>query len=157
MSALSQCDLRSRPMGMIRALLLLRVVLLFAAFGLMALMLIALRFETREFQMETARLQKDREDMAGRKNALVYEVECLKRYDYLRTYAEQTLGLRESSLQCATAAVVSADAIDRWGESAREEMGGDVDIVSPRVSRLAALGERLIALSSSVSVARDRL
>ena len=95
MAALSRCELRNSSRALVRPGAVFCLMSLLIVLVGMALAQLELRFETRDFDLETRKLQKERADLLARQKVLASELKQMKRYDTVRQYAMEQLGLRE--------------------------------------------------------------
>lgn len=147
MTKLTPCQLDRFERPLLRPLSVFRLVFFFGVVSILLMLQTHLRFRTRDMQIETFKLQERRSALRNHKRALISQVEELKRYETVRAYAENHLGLRECPPERAARAVVAIETVERWRriESGFSEPG---DCRPSSEDLLATVGGRMLSLSA---------
>ena len=152
MTPLTRCETRRRSKMVLRPGVTLWMTLAVATLSLLSLVQVHLRFRTRDLMIETRYLQGVRANLINEKNRLISEVEELKRYERLRQYAENNLGLCKCPPSRVSTTEAAQSALVRWGDI--QDAIADAPKTDTSENLLASVGEKMIAWSN-VALARD--
>ncbi|HBF34245.1 TPA: hypothetical protein DDW35_06745 [Candidatus Sumerlaeota bacterium] len=156
MASLSRCELRNSSRALVRPRAVVCVMSLLGVLVAMALMQLELRFESKDLETETYKLQKERAELLGRQKNLFAELKQLKRYDTVRQYAMDQLGLRECPPDKSSTAVVDARLLAKWNTT------GDMALPPQMTKHQPSTAEKFLATVeekvsfATVSLARDK-
>ncbi len=153
MIRLTHCNLKRHKNTLLRPAVLFQLLLLLGLATGLALAHVHLRFVTRDLQIETSKLHKERNELNNKQARLIAEVEQLKDFENLRWYAEQELGMELCPTERSFKAVLTADAVMRWRSVAVDITETEQDPMFGQTV-LASLSERMVSWSS-VSQADD--
>ena len=156
MTPLTRVKFNGHSRLLLKPLILIRLGVLLSVAVIPAMGLTYLRFQTRDMQIETSKLQAKRQILASYKSNLVSQVEQLKRYDRMHDYAQARLGLRECPPEQTTRVALSPQVVERWNNVIDKSALREEQTLQSTEHLIAQVGEKVISWSS-VSMARDVL